>query len=111
MPPILTTNASVICAHGGRVILVARQPHVQIQGGGVLCEPDLVGAAIIGCPQPPSAGSKPCTVVASTLPGSASARVAVGSRPVYLTTLTGLTDGVPPAPIQVVSPGQTTVHG
>ena len=111
MPPIVTSNATIICAHGGQVTLIAKQQTVTIQGGAVLCEPDLAGSPIAGCALPPSPGSKPCTTVVSTFPGSTSLEVLVGARPAYVATLTGITDGVPPAPITVVSPGQTTVQG
>jgi hypothetical protein len=110
MPPIVTTNATILCAHGGTVVLVPRQMQVTIQGGAVLCEGDLVGAPVVGCAQPPTPSTKPCTTVVSTLPGSSSPRVAVGGKPVYLATLTGLTDGVPPGAIMVVSPGQASVQ-
>ena len=111
MPPIVTSNAAIMCIHGGQVTLIPRQAEVTIDGGAVLSEPDLVGAPIIGCAQPPSPGSKPCTLVVSTLPGSTSLKVTVGGRPAYVATLTGLTDGVPPGALIVTSPGQTIVEG
>lgn len=101
----------IMCTHGGRVTLMPRQTQVQIQGGFVLCEPDLVGAPIIGCMQPPSLTSKPCTTVVSTFPGSSSLKVKVGGRPAYVATLTGITDGVPPGSLIVASPGQASVQG
>lgn len=107
MPSIVTTNATIMCPHGGRVTLLPRQTQVVVQGGPALCEPDLVGAPIVGCAQPASPSSKPCTAVVSTLPGSSSPRVTVGGRPVYLDTLTGMTDGVPPGMITVVNAGST----
>jgi hypothetical protein len=110
MPPVVTSNATILCAHGGRVMLVPRQVQVLIQGGSVLCEPDLVGAPVVGCAQPPTLSTKPCTTVVSTFPGSTSMKVAVGGRPVYIATLTGLTDGVPPGAVMVVDPGQAVVQ-
>jgi hypothetical protein len=110
LPPIVTTNATILCTHGGRVTLIPKQTQVQIQGGMVLCEPDLVGAPIVGCAQPPSISSKPCTLVVSTLPGSSSLKVKVGGRPAYVATLSGVTDGVPPGTIMVVNPGQVIVQ-
>ncbi len=111
MPPIVTSNAVIMCAHGGQVTLIPKQAVVTIAGGAVLCEPDLVGCPIVGCAQPPSPGTKPCTLVVSTLPGSTSLKVAVGGRPAYVATLSGLTDGVPPGALIVTFPGQTTVQG
>jgi len=107
MPGVVTSNARIICAHGGQVTLIPSQTTVTIQGGAVLCEPDLVGAPIVGCTQPASPSSKPCTAVVSTLPGSSSPQILVGGRPAYIQTLSGITDGVPPGVITVVNPGQT----
>jgi len=111
MPPIVTSSATILCAHGGQVTLIPKQMQVLAGGAPVLCEPDLVGSPIIGCAQPPSPSTKPCTTVVSTLPGSTSLKVMVGGRPAYTAALTGLTDGVPPGAIMVVSPGQTSVQG
>jgi hypothetical protein len=110
MPPVLTTNAVVTCSHGGKVNLIPKQVTVGVQGGMVLCEPDLIGSPITGCAQPPSPTTKPCTVVVSTFPGSATPKVLVSGRPAYLTSVTGLTDGVPPGSLLVVSPGQVAVQ-
>lgn len=110
MPPILTSNATVLCSHGGRVTLIPRQVTVGIQGGMVMCDPDLAGAPIVGCPQPATSASKPCTAVVSTLPGSSSPKVMVSGRPAYLGTLSGVTDGVPPGTLTVVYPGQVAVQ-
>jgi hypothetical protein len=111
MPPIITSNAVIMCAHGGQVTLIPKQTQVTIQGGAILCEPDLVGAPIVGCAQPPSPSTVPCTAVISTLPGSTSLVVMVGGRPAYVTTLSGLTNGVPPGALLVTYPGQTIVEG
>jgi hypothetical protein len=109
MAPIITSNAIITCIHCGQVVLVPTQAQVVVQGGAVLCEPDLVGSPIVGCAQPPTPTTKPCTTVISTLPGSSDPQVTVGGRPVYLATLSGITDGVPPGTIIVASPGQTVV--
>lgn len=111
MPPILTSSATVMCAHGGRVMLIPTQVKVLIQGSPIMCVPDIMGAVIAGCVQPPTPATKPCTAVVATFPGSWSLKVLVGGKPAYLSTLTGLTDGVPPSPITVVYPGQITVQG
>jgi hypothetical protein len=110
MPPVVTRNAVIVCSHGGRVTLVPRQSQVLIEGAEILCEPDLVQAPIIGCTQPASASTKPCTLVVSIAPGSSSPKVAVGGRPAYLATLKGITDGVPSGTVNVSDPGQTVVH-
>ncbi|HYF27008.1 MAG TPA: hypothetical protein VD931_14790 [Baekduia sp.] len=110
MPPVLTSLATVMCPHGGRVTLIPRQTTVLIQGGSVLCEPDLVGAPIVGCTQPATPTTKPCTVVLATLPGSTSPKVMAVGRPVYVATLTATTDGVPPAVVTVINAGQAAVQ-
>lgn len=99
-----------MCSHGGRVTLVPRQQIAVVDGGAVMCEPDLVGAPIVGCTQPPSQSTKPCTTVVSTRPGSSSPKVVVDGRPVYIASLGGITDGVPPGTIVVADPGQTSVE-
>ena len=80
-------------------------------GAPVMCVPDLIGAPIVGCAQPPTPTTKPCTTVVATLPGSWSLKVLAGGRPVYVATVSGQTDGVPPSPIMVAFPGQTLVQG
>jgi hypothetical protein len=110
MPPIVTSNAAIMCVHGGQVTLTPKQTQVMIQGGAVLCDGDLIGAPIVGCAQPASPGSEPCTTVISTLPGSTSLKVLVGGRPAYVATLTGITDGVPPGSLVVANPGQGSVQ-
>lgn len=110
MPPIVTTAATILCIHGGQVMLVPRQTTVTISGNPVLREGDLSGAPIVGCALAPSPGTKPCTTVISTLPGSASTRVTAAGLPVLLATLSGMTDGVPPGTIMVANPGQTNVQ-
>jgi hypothetical protein len=109
--PVVTTNASIMCTHGGQVVIVPRPGKLTSQTGTVLCEPDLVGAGIIGCTQAPSATTKPCTSVVSMQPGSSSLKLSVGGRPAYLASLVGVTDGVPPATVTVASPGQTLLVG
>jgi hypothetical protein len=110
MPPIVTSNAVILCSHGGVVTAIPGQAQVSISGGLVLCEPDLVGAPIAGCAQPATAVTKPCTTVVSTLPGSSAPTIQVAGRPPYLATLSGITDGVPPGTIMVAFPGQVVVQ-
>ena len=110
MPPVLNTNATVLCSHGGRVALIPRQMQVMAGGAPVMCVPDLIGAPIAGCAQPPTPTTKPCTTVVAVFPGSWSMTVMAGGRPVYLGTVTGLTDGVPPGSLTVVYPGQAVVQ-
>lgn len=90
--------------------LVPRQTTVTVQGAPVLRETDLIGAPIVGCAQPPTVSSKPCTTVVSVLPGGSAPKVAAGGMPVHVASLSGMTDGVPPGTVSVMSPGQTTVQ-
>jgi len=106
--PIVTTNAVITCSHGGQVVLAPRPGRLVAQAGTVLCEGDLVGAPIAGCLQPVSQNTKPCTAVVSTTPGlSTTPKLLVGGRPAHTNALTGITDGVPPGQLQVLSPGQS----
>jgi hypothetical protein len=98
-----------MCVHGGRVMLAPRQSAVLAGGAPVLCEGDLVGAPIVGCLQPVTPATKPCTAVLAA--EGTSLKVIVGGRPAHTAALTGVTDGVPPGTIMVVSPGQVTVNG
>jgi hypothetical protein len=111
VPPLVTTNAVILCIHGGKVTPIPSQTSVLIDGAPVLCATDLLGAPIAGCPVPPTPATKPCTTVASVLPGSWSLKVLVAGRPALVATATGLTDGLPPGTIQVVFPGQVKVQG
>lgn len=105
--PILTTNAVIKCSHGGQVTIVPRPGRLVAQLGTVLCEGDLVGAPIVGCLQPASQSTKPCTAVISTTPGaSVTPTLLVAGRPAYTNALSGVTDGVPPGQLLVISPGQ-----
>lgn len=111
MPFILNASARLICAHGGQVMVIPKQPQVLIGGAPALAEPDLLGSPIVGCAIPPTPATKPCTAVVSSLPGSTSLKVMVGGRPAYLDTFQGLTDGVPPGNVMVVFAGQVIVQG
>jgi hypothetical protein len=110
MPPVVTINDTIICTHGGTVVLTPKQGTVTASGGAVLRETDLIGAPIVGCTQPPSISSKPCTTVVSTLPGGSAPTVLVGGLPAHVSALSGITDGVPPGTISVVASGAPTVQ-
>lgn len=107
---VVTTNARIVCAHGGQVTLIPKQTTVTVAGAPVLRESDIMGSPIVGCAQPPSVSTKPCTLVVSILPGGSAPTVSAGGMPVHLDSLSGMTDGVPPGTVMVVSAGQTTVQ-
>src|SRR5262245_50413436 len=111
MTPLLTTSGQIMCLHGGQVQLHPTQTVLQIQGGYVLCVPDLLTMPIVGCPQA-GPGIVPCTLIMLTEPAIvASPTVVVGGKPAYavmaIGTPGGLTNGVPPGPIICVNPGHT----
>ncbi len=110
MPLVVNSNAKIICAHGGQVTLIPKQTTVQVGGAPVMRETDIMGSPIVGCAQPPSVATKPCTTVVSILPGGSAPTVSAGGMPVHVQNLSGMTDGVPPGTVMVVSPGQTTVQ-
>ena len=76
---VVTTNARIVCAHGGQVTLAPRQTTVTIDGGAVLREGDLIGAPIVGCAQPPTVSSKPCTRWSRPSPAAARRRCPPGA--------------------------------
>jgi len=110
MPPLLTTNAVLMCPHGGQVTLLPRQLQVLAQGAPVLRLVDLIGAPIVGCLQPPTPATVPCTAVVAPLPGSTSLVVTINGIPALIATATALTNGVPPGVVTVISPGQFAVQ-
>ncbi len=106
---MVTTDATILCSHGGRVVLSARQETVTAGGAHALREVGLDGAPVAGCPHG-GKGKKPCEHVVRTDPGAGAQRVPVAGRPVLLDTLSGVTDSVPPGTIRVVDPGQAIVE-
>jgi hypothetical protein len=106
--PVLNAAARIICAHGGQVMVIPKQVQVMAGGQPVLCMGDLEGSPIVGCPVPPTPATVPCTVVASSIPVLSPTVTAMG-KPLLLMGTSGLTNGVPPAPITVLFPGQTQV--
>lgn len=111
MPPLVTTNAVLMCPHGGQVTLMPRQVQVLAQGAPVLRLVDLIGAPIVGCAQPPTPATVPCTLVVSPLPGSTSLTVMINGIPALIASATAITNGVPPGIVTVISPGQFAVEG
>jgi hypothetical protein len=115
VPSLLTANAQLMCVHGGQVMLHPTQTMVQIQGGFVLCVPDLLTMPIVGCPQA-GPGIVPCTLIVVTEPViSASPKTIIAGRPAYVVNQVGapggLTNGVPPGMFMCVNPGQLIAMG
>ena len=117
MPPVVNASATILCAHGGTVVVTPRQTKVLAGGSPILRASDLAGVPIAGCAIPPSPGSKPGLTVISVapIPGSTvSAKVMVMGEPALIAPgppWTAVTDCVPPTPLlNVVNPGQMTVQ-
>lgn len=109
MPPVLTAAGTVTCIHGGQVVLTPKQSKLIVMGAPAMCEAHVIGCPIVGCAQPPSPGTKPCTLVvmaANTTP----TKLMVQGLPVANQSLTGMTDGVPPGAIIVQNPGQVKLQ-
>ena len=87
---------------------MASQNVTSAGGSPVLVLGDLDGKPIVGCAQAPSPSTAPCTQTLPMMVG-ASAKVTAGGKPVLLETATGMTNGVPPGPWKVQTPGQTKV--
>lgn len=101
MTRVVNTNATILCSHGGRVVLEAMQHVVEAQGSLVLREGDLVGRPIVGCGK----SKRKCTRVLSAT--GVNPNVIVAGRPVHLETLTGTTNGS--GTLHVADPGLTAV--
>jgi hypothetical protein len=106
MPPLVTTNATIMCIHGGRLQVTPARTDITIRGGVVIGADDVLGGTILGCAPPTG---KPCMKVVALNPGSTSLKAKVGRQAACLATLTGATDagGV----VKVVQPDQATVQG
>ncbi len=101
MKRVVTTNATILCSHGGRVVLDAGQQIASSEGSLILREGDVVGRPIVGCGRK----KKRCTTVVSAT-GTSPTLTVVG-RPAHLETLTGMTNRG--GTIRVVDPGQSIV--
>jgi hypothetical protein len=113
MPPIINSNAVIMCAHGGKVTLIPKQMKVLVGGAPAMCVGDIVGSPIVGCAQPPTPVTAPCLVVAGEIPipkVGMNPQVLVMGKPVLLSGINGITSGVPPSSLIVSFPGQVKVQ-
>lgn len=113
MPKPLTTGATVVCSHQGRVqISSAGQSKLKVGTSSVLVDGDLVGKPISGClnnPTPANPAFKPCTSTTSMISGTAT-KLKAGGMAVLLDNAQGMTDSVPPGTWSVQAPGQTKLE-
>ncbi len=86
MLDVLTVRSVLVCDHGGRLDLT--------RGDRPLTDRDLLGAAIVGCPNS-GPGVHPCTNVLEVEGGLFDVMTADGDRYV-LASVTGITNGIPP---------------
>ena len=112
MPAVLTTASTLICSHGGQLVVQASTTALHAGGSPVLVKADLLAATVSGCTNTATnLGQKPCLAVTSVAVG-ASTDLTVSGQPVMLETAQGLTDASPPLPVlwQVSTAGQTVLE-
>ena len=112
MPAVLTTAATITCAHGGTVTAQASTTQLSAGGAPVLVQADLLAATVSGCPNAnASAGQAPCLKVTSVTAG-VSVNLSVAGQPVLLENAQGLTNATPPLPVmwQVQDAGQSVLE-
>ena len=92
MLKVLTENAKLSCAHGGRVGLEASQHLVRIGGVPVLVRPDLLNRPIQACPHATPA-NPPCIKTVSVDEAASYSRfVFIKRQPLAKLSATGRTD-------------------
>jgi hypothetical protein len=105
MPAVLTTNSTLVCAHGGSVT-TSGSTKLKVLNGNVLTISGVPAWSIAGCGQT-SGSSKPCTKVLPPLAAGVSTKLRVGGSAAVLATLSGTTEGAPaPGPVTAQSANQ-----
>jgi hypothetical protein len=106
MPAALTTNSTLICAHGGSVT-TSGSSKLKVLHGSVLTTSGVSSWSIAGCGQT-SGSSKPCTRVLPPLAAGVSSKLRVEGAAAVLATLSGTTEGAPaPGPVTAQSANQS----
>jgi hypothetical protein len=108
---LLTENAILRCDHGGSVSLAPTQSWVTIERRRILVATNPENRSIGGCTNNnPPLGLKPCLNTLAVTHGY-SEFVRVDGRRVCLESVTGNTDGTPPAAVHysVKNPAQSLV--
>jgi hypothetical protein len=104
MGKVLTTDAVIVCTHGGTIkASSAGQSLLEIDGKPVLVAGDLVNLTVSGCPF----AQNPCATTTSMTAGEATA-MEIDGKAVLLESAKGDTSGG--VPWLVVSPGQSTLE-
>jgi hypothetical protein len=107
----LTEDAVIRCDHAGTGKVTGYSPAqswVTIANRRVLIRPDPVGRTIDGCIMKPPQVPKQCTLTTAVTKGY-SAWVRINRQPVCLSSVIGMTDGVPPTNYRVHDPAQKLV--
>jgi hypothetical protein len=105
--PLLTIDATALCAHGGRAVIAPSNTRVLANKKPVAVLPDVI--SIAGCPftTPPGA-PLPCVQAKFLVPA---VRVKINGQPAVLVNTQALTTGTgPPVPLSIV-PSQLRVLG
>jgi hypothetical protein len=107
---LLTEDAVLRCPHGARVDVPPTQTLVRVNGRRLLVNDDPENKTIRMCPNFTLSGIKPCNHSLRVEQGY-SLLSKIDGRAVCLDSVTGLTDGTPPATHKyiVISPGQELV--
>jgi hypothetical protein len=105
---VLTTASNVACPLQGKV---ATSSDAKLRVGEtkdpVLLESSIKGKDVTGCTQTDSSTTKQCKKVVAVSDGAS--KLQVGGKPVMRDSLTGTTDGLPPALAPAVA-GQTKLR-
>lgn len=107
---VLTEDAVIRCPHKARVAVGPSQTLVRINGRRVLVNDDPENKTISMCPNFTLSGIKPCNHSLRVEQGY-SILASIDGRAICLASVTGLTDGTPPATYKyaVETPGQELV--
>jgi hypothetical protein len=108
---LLTEDAVLRCPHSARVGIVPTQALVRINGRQVLVNDDPENRPITLCPNFTLSGIKPCNKSLKAEQGY-SMLLKIDGREICLDSVTGLTDGTPPATHKylVLGSGQDLVN-
>jgi len=105
---LLTSAATLQCAHGGIFPLVAAGPRPLVGGAPGLVATDLLGKVALGCVFNIAGAPSPCTIV-GVLAGNC-LKVSYGGQPALHQGVTcATTNGVPTMPC--INAGQIVVQG
>lgn len=102
--PICTTTSTILCPHGGTVLLLTANAVMSVQGGYALLETDV--HSVVGCPFTVGIKYQPCVAVRWS---NGATQTKVNNIPVLLQTSIGLCQSAEQIPqgVAMVSQVQT----